>query len=120
MTKAKQPLFSYVDLYSGIGGFRFALDAVGGESKGFSEINRPAVNTYKLNFDDPDNADLGDVTKIKTLPQNDMLVGGVPCQSWSVAGKMRGFEDPRGRLWYDTIKMVEASKPLIFPATDHD
>jgi DNA (cytosine-5)-methyltransferase 1 len=114
MTKSKHPLFNYVDLYSGIGGFRFALDAVGGESKGFSEINRPAVNTYKMNFNDPDNADLGDVTKIKTLPQIDMLVGGVPCQSWSVAGKMRGFEDPRGRLWYDTIKMVEASKPKAF------
>lgn len=110
----KQPLFTYVDLYSGIGGFRFALDSLGGGSQGFSEIDKPAIQTYKTNFNDPDEHELGDVTKIKKLPKIDMLVGGVPCQSWSVAGKMRGFEDPRGRLWYDTIKMVELSKPKAF------
>lgn len=114
MIKSKQPLFTYVDFYSGIGGFRFALDAIGGESRGYSEIDKPATHTYKLNFNDPEEYELGDVTKIKSLPAIDMLVGGVPCQSWSVAGKMRGFEDPRGRLWYDTIKMVEMSKPKAF------
>ncbi|GAC1391311.1 MAG: DNA cytosine methyltransferase [Candidatus Saccharimonadales bacterium] len=114
MTANNKVQFRFIDLYSGIGGFRFALEALGGVSKGFSEIDKPAIATYKNNFNDPMDLDLGDVTKITKLPKIELLVGGVPCQSWSVAGKMRGFEDPRGRLWYDTIKMVEMSKPKCF------
>ncbi|MDB5258805.1 MAG: DNA-methyltransferase Dcm [Candidatus Taylorbacteria bacterium] len=106
--------FRYVDLFSGIGGFRIALDALGGQSHGYSEIDRYALQTYKINFNDPDHHDLGDVTKISKLGQLDVLVGGVPCQSWSVAGKRRGFEDPRGKLWFDTINMVRLSNPKVF------
>ena len=106
--------FRYVDLFSGIGGFRIALDKIGGKSVGFSEIDKKAKETYRLNFDDPDNHDLGDVTKIQDLPELDLIVGGVPCQSWSVAGKKRGFDDPRGRLWYDAIRMVKVARPRAF------
>jgi len=106
--------FNYIDLFSGIGGFRVALDSFGGISKGFSEIDKFAIETYKLNYNDPDDHNLGDVTKINKLPKIDVLVGGVPCQSWSVAGKRKGFDDPRGRLWFDTIKMVKISKPKVF------
>jgi DNA (cytosine-5)-methyltransferase 1 len=106
--------FTYVDLFSGIGGFRIGLDALGGTSVGFSEIDKKAVETYKRNFNDPDSHDLGDVTRITHLPEVDLVVGGVPCQSWSVAGKRRGFDDPRGRLWYDAIRMVKTSKPKAF------
>ena len=106
--------FKYIDLFSGIGGFRVALDKLGGLSQGFSEIDKHAIKSYKLNYNDSVEHDLGDVTKIVNLPKADVLVGGVPCQSWSVAGKMKGFEDPRGRLWFDTIKMVEISKPKVF------
>lgn len=106
--------FTYVDLFSGIGGFRVALDSLGGKSEGFSEIDNFAIETYKLNYNDPETHNLGDVTKIEKLPKVDVLVGGVPCQSWSVAGKMKGFEDPRGRLWFDTIKMVEQANPKVF------
>ena len=107
-------MFKYVDLFSGIGGFRIALDSVGGESVGYSEIDKRAIETYQKNFSDPDSHNLGDVTKIKDLPKLDLIVGGVPCQSWSVAGKGRGFDDPRGKLWYDAIKMVEMAKPKVF------
>lgn len=106
--------FSYVDLFSGIGGFRIGLDAVGGVSVGFSEIDKKAIETYLLNFNDPDSHNLGDVTRINALPDVDMIVGGVPCQSWSVAGKKRGFDDPRGKLWYDAIRMVEMAQPKTF------
>lgn len=106
--------FTYVDLFSGIGGFRVALDSLGGKSEGFSEIDNFAIETYKLNYNDPETHNLGDVTKIEKIPKVDVLVGGVPCQSWSVAGKMKGFEDPRGRLWFDTIKMVEQANPKVF------
>lgn len=110
----KKSTFTYIDLFSGIGGFRVALQALGGESKGFSEIDKQAIHTYKLNYDDPEDHNLGDVTQIEKIPEVDVLVGGVPCQSWSVAGKMKGFEDPRGRLWFDTIRMVEKTNPRVF------
>lgn len=106
--------FKYVDLFSGIGGFRIGLDALGGTSVGFSEIDKKAIETYRKNFNDPDSHALGDVTKITELPQVDLVVGGVPCQSWSVAGKKRGFDDPRGKLWYDAIRMVEKAQPKAF------
>ena len=106
--------FKYIDLFSGIGGFRVGLDAIGGTSVGFSEIDKKAIQTYTTNFDDPDSHNLGDVTKITELPETDLIVGGVPCQSWSVAGKKRGFDDPRGRLWWDAIRMVNVAKPKAF------
>lgn len=106
--------FKYVDLFSGIGGFRVGLDALGGTSVGFSEIDKRAIETYRQNFNDPESHALGDVTKISDLPQADLVVGGVPCQSWSVAGKKRGFDDPRGKLWYDAIRMVEKAQPRAF------
>lgn len=106
--------FRYVDLFSGIGGFRVALDSLGGTSVGFSEIDKKAIETYQRNFNDPVTHHLGDVTKITKLPEVDLVVGGVPCQSWSVAGKRRGFDDPRGKLWYDAIRMVELSQPRAF------
>lgn len=106
--------FKYIDLFSGIGGFRVALDSLGGKSIGFSEIDKFAIETYRANFSDPDEHDLGDVTEITKIPDADLIVGGVPCQSWSVAGKMKGFDDPRGKLWFNTIEIVRKSKPKAF------
>lgn len=106
--------FRYVDLFSGIGGFRVALDSLGGRSVGFSEIDKFAIETYKSNFNDPEDHDLGDVTQIDDIPETDLIVGGVPCQSWSVAGKMKGFDDPRGKLWFDSIEVVRKARPRVF------
>lgn len=110
-SKAK---FTYIDLFAGIGGFRVALDDLGGACVGFSEIDRPCVETYLDNYDDLPEANFGDITKIRELPYVDMLVGGVPCQSWSVAGKMRGFDDPRGKLWWDAIRLTGQVQPKVF------
>lgn len=111
--------FTFVDLYAGIGGFRIPLEQLGGKCLGFSEIDKYAIETYKTNFIDRTNfteIELGSVTNLYELPfQNiDLIVGGVPCQSWSVAGKMRGFEDPRGKLWNDTIRIIELNQPKSF------
>ena len=106
--------FTYIDLFAGIGGFRTAIDGLGGKCIGFSEIDKPCIETYLTNYGDSEEDNFGDITKIKELPEVDLLVGGVPCQSWSVAGKMRGFEDPRGKLWWDAIRLVEQSKPKVF------
>ena len=106
--------FTYIDLFSGIGGFRIPLDALGGKCLGFSEIDKTCIETYIENYGDKLSDNLGDITEIKKIPRVDLLVGGVPCQSWSVAGKMLGFDDPRGRLWYDVIRLVKLAKPKVF------
>ena len=111
--------FTFVDLFAGIGGFRIPLEELGGKCMGFSEIDRSAIEIYKLNFigeRDSDEIELGSVTNLGKLPFDnlDLVVGGVPCQSWSVAGKMKGFEDPRGQWWYDSIRIVELNKPRAF------
>jgi DNA (cytosine-5)-methyltransferase 1 len=106
--------FTFIDLFSGIGGFRIALSNIGGECQNFSEINNDAINTYCTNFKESVDGNLGDITKIKELPQHDILTAGVPCQSWSIAGKNLGFDDDRGQLWNDTIYLLNQSRPKAF------
>jgi DNA (cytosine-5)-methyltransferase 1 len=110
--------FTFVDLFAGIGGFRIALQKLGGQCLGYSEIDKQAIKVYQRNFIsylNQDEIELGDVTKISQLPNNlDIVVGGVPCQPWSVAGCLRGFEDPRGKLWFDVIRLVNKSQPKAF------
>ncbi|MFM6008925.1 MAG: DNA cytosine methyltransferase [Sphaerospermopsis kisseleviana] len=127
MTKQKElPLqllisrkkFTFIDLFAGIGGFRIALEKLGGQCLGYSEIDKQAVKVYQQNFISYLNKheiELGDITKIRELPSNiDVVVGGVPCQPWSVAGCLKGFEDPRGKLWFDVIRLVSKSQPKAF------
>ncbi len=112
------PRFTFVDLFAGIGGFRIALERLGGKCLGYSEINKLAVEVYKKNFISYINSDekeLGDITKLDVIPfKIDVLSGGVPCQPWSIAGKLGGFNDPRGRLWCDVIRLVQSNKPKSF------
>jgi len=95
--------FTFIDLFAGIGGFRMALERNGGKCIGFSEINNDAIEYYCRNYNEDKSENFGDITKIKSLPNHDILVGGVPCQSWSIAGRNLGFDDDRGQLWNDTI-----------------
>lgn len=111
MEKAK---FTFIDLFSGIGGFRMALENNGGECLHFSEISTDAVTAYCANSNEPIEKNLGDITKIKELPQHNILTAGVPCQSWSIAGRNLGFDDDRGQLWNDTIFLLNQSKPDAF------
>lgn len=106
--------FTFIDLFSGIGGFRMALENIGGECLHFSEINKDAIDTYCKNSNEPVEKNLGDITKIKELPNHSLLTGGVPCQSWSIAGRNLGFDDDRGQLWNDTIFLLNQSKPDAF------
>lgn len=106
--------FTFIDLFSGIGGFKMALSNNGGHCLGFTEINQDAINTYCDNFEIESSYNLGDITKIKELPPHDLLTAGVPCQSWSIAGKNLGFDDDRGQLWNDTIYLLQQSQPKAF------
>lgn len=106
--------FTFIDLFSGIGGFHRALTSKGGKCLGFSEINRDAVSCYCENTGESTGANLGDITGIKALPSHDLLTAGVPCQSWSIAGRNLGFDDDRGQLWNDTIYLLNQSRPKAF------
>ena len=106
--------FSFIDLFAGIGGFRLALESVGGHCLGFSEIAPDAIHTYCANFGDTEDCNFGDITKLKDLPRHDFMTAGVPCQSWSIAGKNLGFDDDRGQLWNDTLYLLNKVRPKAF------
>ena len=106
--------FTFIDLFSGIGGFKMALSNNGGKCINFSEINKDAVNAYCENHNESSESNLGDITNVKELPKHDILTAGVPCQSWSIAGKNLGFDDDRGQLWNDTIYLLKQSQPKAF------
>lgn len=104
--------FTYASLFSGIGGFEFGLDAVGGECVFASEIDKFAVQSYTaIHGEEPH----GDITKIdaKDVPYHDVLVGGFPCQSFSVAGNRKGLEDSRGTLFFDIARIAKEVKPKV-------
>ena len=107
-------LFTFIDLFSGIGGFKIALEKNGGKSLGFSEVEKNAIKYYCKNFSEREENNFGDITKITRLPKHDLLTAGVPCQSWSIAGKKSGFNDRRGKLWNNTIEILKKSQPKAF------
>ena len=103
-------MFTFIDLFAGIGGFRVGLERLGGQCVFSSEIDRQGAATYGRNFGEkPD----GDITRIQPdeVPRHDVLCGGFPCQPFSVGGKQRGFEDARGTLFFEVMRLVEAQRP---------
>lgn len=106
--------FTFVDLFAGIGGFKMALAANGGRCAAFSEINKDAIDAYCTNFGESPASNLGDIRTVEQLPPHDLLTAGVPCQSWSIAGKNLGFEDDRGQLWNDTLCLLQHAQPSAF------
>lgn len=81
---------------------------------GYSEIDRPAISVFEKHFEGVKN--YGDITKIEaeTLPDFDCLVGGFPCQAFSIAGKRGGFDDTRGTLFFDLARILRAKRPRLF------
>jgi DNA (cytosine-5)-methyltransferase 1 len=107
--------FTFVDLFAGIGGFRIPCEALGGECLAFAENSKSAISIYNENFSQTPN--LGNVQafgKINSDRPIDLITAGVPCQPWSIAGKKKGFKDPRGRLWFSTINIIKENKPKVF------
>ena len=102
----------FIDLFCGIGGFRSALQDLGHQCV-FSSDNDPhAQETYFLNYGE---TPVGDITKVNatTIPKHDVLCGGFPCQPFSISGKRMGFEDARGTLLYEVLRIVEFHQPEI-------
>lgn len=104
--------FKFIDLFAGVGGFRIAMQNLGGKCVFTSEWDKEAQKTYKANFGE---VPFGDITKeeIKSfIPDNfDLLCAGFPCQAFSIAGKRGGFEDTRGTLFFDVAEIIKRKKP---------
>jgi DNA (cytosine-5)-methyltransferase 1 len=105
--------FSFIDLFAGVGGFRMAMQQLGGRCVFSSEMDRWAQKTYEANFGDVPS---GDITKIgeEEIPEHDILCAGFPCQAFSLAGRRRGFEDTRGTLFFDIARTLKAKRPKAF------
>lgn len=106
--------FKFIDLFAGVGGFRLALQNVGGKCVYSSEFEQNAKFTYANNFG---KVPFGDITLDKTkayIPQNfDILCGGFPCQAFSIAGHRKGFSDTRGTLFFDIQQIVAKHRPKV-------
>ncbi len=114
-----QSTVRFIDLFAGIGGFRYAMQnaaqeaGVDVECVFSSEIDKECQSVYKENFGD---APHGDITKIsaKDIPDHDFLLAGFPCQPFSIIGQMKGFEDARGTLFFDIARILEEKRPSAF------
>ncbi len=109
----KKPMFTFIDLFAGIGGMRIAFQNLGGKCVFSSEWDRHAQITYESNFGE---IPFGDITKIneKDIPEHDILVAGFPCQAFSIAGRRGGFEDTRGTLFFDVARILKEKQPKAF------
>ena len=101
----------YIDLFSGIGGFRYAFDQTGYECVFSSEIDEIPSEMYKLLHNEEFVA--GDIMKIaaKDIPNHDLLVGGFPCQGFSTNGTRLGFEYKTGNLFFEALRIAKEKKP---------
>lgn len=104
--------FKYIDLFSGIGGFRQAFDSKSFSCVFSSEINAACRDVYETNYG---TRPFGDLTLIDpaSIPNHDVLTAGFPCQPFSICGKKEGFKDTRGTLFFNVCKIIEIKKPKI-------
>lgn len=106
--------FKFIDLFAGIGGIRLGFESVGGECVFSSEFDEDACKTYEANFGEHPS---GDITKIdaKSIPDFDVLLGGFPCQAFSIIGKKEGFANETcGTLFFDIERILKEKQPKAF------
>jgi DNA (cytosine-5)-methyltransferase 1 len=105
--------FTFIDLFAGIGGFHVAGSQLGGECVFACEIDEYAKRAYKHNYGvEP----YGDITALdeNDIPDHDILFAGFPCQPFSIIGRKMGFDDTRGTLFFDIIRILRAKRPSMF------
>ncbi len=106
--------FTFIDLFAGIGGIRLGFESAGGRCVFSSEFDEKACKTYEANFGE---CPSGDITKIeaKDIPDFDILLGGFPCQAFSIIGKKEGFENETcGTLFFEIERILREKKPKAF------
>lgn len=134
----------YISLFAGIGGFDLALNRLGHTCVWANEWNKYAAQIYNKNFEEAQSGgnsgswadspntdgeprtyrgsksthgiDTRDITTVPTseIPDHDLLVGGFPCQAFSIAGKRRGFDDTRGTLFFEIARILKDKQPKLF------
>ena len=108
----------YFSMFSGIGGFEHGIEKANTQTEfecvGYSEIDKYAVKIYEKHY--PNHINYGDATRINTrdLPNFSFLVGGFPCQAFSLAGKRKGFDDTRGTLFFEIARVLKDKRPRYF------
>lgn len=105
-----QSRFTFIDLFAGIGGIRIPFNELGGRCVFSSEWDTAARKTYTSNFGE---VPFGDITKIKAdfIPSHDVLLAGFPCQAFSIMGKMNGFADTRGTMFFEVARILKHHHP---------
>ena len=119
MNGYKKSTIKYIDLFCGIGGFRYAINIAGKKQELevecvlSSDLDTAAQNAYEANFGE---RPMGDITKVdeRAVPDHDILLGGFPCQAFSIIGAGKGFDDTRGTLFFDIARILEAKRPRAF------
>lgn len=105
----------YFSGFSGIGGFELGIQQAmpGATCVGYSEIDKSAIKTYESHFT---HDNYGDATSIDphSIPDFDLYVGGFPCQPFSIAGEGNGFDDTRGTLFFDIVRILQVKQPRNF------
>jgi len=112
-------MIKFIDLFSGTGGFRLAIERICHNYKipcqcvFSSDIDINAQKIYLENFGE---TPIGDITKINAndIPDHDILLGGFPCQPFSICGELKGFEDTRGTLFFDIARIIKNKQPSAF------
>lgn len=104
------PKFTFVDLFAGIGGIRIPFTELGGKCVFSSEWDKAAQISYSYNFGE---VPFGDITKINSdsIPKHDVLLAGFPCQAFSIIGKMKGFADTRGTMFFEVARILQYHQP---------
>lgn len=102
----------FIDLFCGLGGFRLALESYGAKCVFSSDIDKHVSKTYENNFG---TYPLSDITKVdeRDIPSHDILCAGFPCQAFSISGKQMGFEDTRGTLFREVVRIAKYHKPEL-------
>lgn len=116
LKKNMEKEFRTLDLFAGVGGIRLGFERAGFKTIFANDFDETCKETYDLNFSEP-KLTIKDIWKveIKDIPEFDVLLGGFPCQAFSIAGYRKGFQDKeKGNLFFRIVEILEARKPEAF------
>lgn len=102
-----------ISLFAGVGGIDKGFHRVGFTTVWANEFDKYAAEVFQANFNCPLVVRDIQSVDISEIPEFDILLAGFPCQSFSIAGYQKGFEDSRGNLYFDIIRILEARKPKV-------